>query len=86
MTFGDKLSLVPNVRDSPSESDYTLHHPWDISPCVPTSVPNKLGVHCARPSVSISRERGEAAEEARAAKKAQSTPKTVYTGLHQKGG
>jgi hypothetical protein len=46
MTFGDKLSRVPNVRDSPSESDYTLHHPWDISHCVPTSVPNKLGIHC----------------------------------------
>jgi hypothetical protein len=45
MTFGDKLSLVSNVSDSPSESDYTLHHPWDISPRIPTSVPNKLGVH-----------------------------------------
>jgi hypothetical protein len=39
-----------------------------------------------RVCVDLSRERGEAAEEARTANKAQSPLKTLYNGLHQKGG
>jgi hypothetical protein len=55
------------------------HSPWQR---------NVLHNPPARPSVCRSKERGEAAEEARTANKAQSPPQDIalYNGWHQKGG